>query len=241
MTMLPGKTTAQDYGLASYDTGQDARLKITHHEIHRIDREGDEDEELVMSTLRFFALRCEIFAGTEGTQPTMCENGKQYVATLIYENGNAVQELSMTHEPALLGGQAVVEDGIATFRLKITVLSALCRSQRFRVQVTAVDRPEICAITSPMRTITKLRRGKERQDDHALRNNSPADLNGSGFFVGHKRTATEWGTDEVACAHQFDDLWAQIHENGHLLLKLQKQHSDLSRHLSELRALHAGK
>jgi hypothetical protein len=234
--MLPGKTTARDYELASFDTGQDLRLKITHHEIHRIDREGEDDEELIMSTLRYFALRCEVFEGNDDIQPTMCENGKQYIATLIYENGNAVQELSMTHEPALLGGRAVVEDGVATFRLKITVLSALCRSQRFRVQVAPVDRADLTAITSPMRTITKLRRGKERQDDHALRNDS-CDVSGGAFFSGQKRTVSEWGADGLACTHQFDHLWAQVHENGNLLLKLQKQQSDLSRHLNELREL----
>merc|ERR1711988_1213829 len=107
----------------------------------------------------------------------------------------------------------------------------------FRVQVTPADRTDLSVLTSPMRTITKLRRSvKERQDVQALCNDS-CEQNGGVFFSGHKRTVSECGADELAGALQFDDLWAQVRENGILLLKLQKQHSDLSRHLDELREL----
>jgi|LauGreDrversion2_2_1035103.scaffolds.fasta_scaffold25455_1 hypothetical protein len=133
-------------------------LHILQHDVHRLDNAMDGTPENVMSTLRYFILRVGIFEG-DGATPTDAEDGLRLKATLVYEqNGSRVEELSATLEPPLLGGEAIIDHGIAAFKLRITVLSSLCRGNRFRVQVTCAERSDFDVYTAPIRTITKLRR-----------------------------------------------------------------------------------
>jgi len=210
------------------------RLAIVQHEIHRTDRAGEEDEEYVMSTLKAFVLRVSVQSDNNDAF-----DGKQLKATLIYENGYIVEEVSATLEPPLLGGEALIENGVASFKLKITVLSSLCRSSRFRVQVTAVDSPDLTVVTSPMRTITKLHRRPSvvggKVDEVVLRGMNPV----AGYKRGVDGDALEClDLDCNISSCKCESLWDKVRENGDLLKKLKQQQLMLSSQLTELRELH---
>ena len=144
----------------------DVALAVTHQEIHRIDALADGEKELVMSTLKAFQLRIAVQSAAGKLVRDL--DGMVLRATLLYEDGQAVKELSATQEPPLLNGQALVENGIASFRMRITVLSSLCHARRFRVRIHAEHAPELATVTSAVKTITKLRRGS-REAREALR------------------------------------------------------------------------
>jgi len=144
----------------------DLTLAVTHHEIHRIDTLGEGERELVMSTLKAFQLRVAVQSAAGKIVRDL--DGMVLRATLIYEDGQTVKELSATQEPPLLNGQAIVEDGVASFRMRITVLSSLCHARRFRLRIHAEHAPDLSAVTSALKTITKLRRGP-REPREALR------------------------------------------------------------------------
>ena len=101
-------------------------------------------------------------------------------ATLLYENGLPVKQMS-TSEPLLVGETDVVAlQGTATFKLRITSLSSHRDKQRFRIQVTPQDpnirlaEPALSVVTLPMKSVTKLgnRAGpgakEEKKEDMAL-------------------------------------------------------------------------
>jgi len=183
-----------------------------------------------MSTLKAFMLR----VGVQGEDATIFEE-MPLVASLIYENGHAVEEVSATLEPPLLGGEALVERGVATFKLKITVLSSLCRSHRFRVRVAAPG-SGLSVVTSPMRTITKLFRkavGKTSEEG-SLQCTIP--------LIGLKRGVDCFGLGELDSGCEIEDgsldaLYEKMRENSELLKKLKQQQLQLSTQLMELRNL----
>lgn len=156
-------------------------------------------------------------------------------AALVYEHGGAVEELSTTLEPALLGGEAVLKDGVASFKLRISVLSSLCQMKRFRVQVTCVERPELAPVaTAPVRTITKLRRGpREPVAGREAEAEAGAGLLGAGAG-GLGGRADEGGKRSL------ESLWDEVSTNGQLLLELQKQQRLLFRELRRIRETRAG-
>jgi len=136
----------------------DESLAIAHHEIHRV----DEPDELIISTLKYFQLHCEVQSMAGDLLYHL--DGKTLVADLLYEDGNKVEDLSVTFEPPLLGDggacppKALIEGGCASFKLRITVLSSLCQKRLFRVRITSDERPELCVLSKTVKTITKLRR-----------------------------------------------------------------------------------
>jgi len=145
----------------------------------------------------------------------------------------AQEELSATLEPPLLGGDAILEDGIASFKLRITVLSSLCRANRFRVKVACAESPTLLVMSTPMRTITKLRRGP------ALKEKEKA-LTGvkRGFELESLSAIVFDELDDFRCGfaeRTLDELWEEVSSNGSLLLELQKQQRTLFRELRELR------
>ena len=249
--------TAMLNQLEFYDTGQNKaktstddaaepaagnRIGVVQHDIHRYDEAADGATENVMSTLKSFILKVGLFDGAS-TEPLASEDGLQLTAHLIYENGLVVEDLSATLEPPLLGGNgAILQDGVAQFKLKITVLSTLCRGNLFRVQVSCAERPDLCVITAPMRTITKLRRGPALKDKASAKAPTSPLLSGlkrgleldasMGFFLDDLESG--FGLSS-ACGHSIDALWDEVNSNGSLLLELQKQQRTLFRELRELR------
>lgn len=141
------------------DTGQ---LAVTFHEIHRIDPQEQGGNELVTSTLKYFSLHVAV--QNEFEELRFHLDGTSLVASLVYENGEVVEELSVTKEPPLLATagecppRATIEGGTAQFRLRITVLSSLCGKQNFAVRVKSVSHPELTVQTAAVKTITKLHR-----------------------------------------------------------------------------------
>lgn len=194
-------------------------LDVLDFEPHRLDNAGEDDEVLVMSTLRNFTLRVGVF---DGEAPCTNARGLEVTAILVYENYGKVQERSATHEPPLLGGHAVVQDGVASFKLRITVLSSLCGSNKFRVQVSVKDRPDLCVATPAVRTITKLRRGPKG----GMLCASPLDSCDLQALEWDLQTFEE-ELQPLKKARTIDELWKQVHANSALLLELQKQQREL--------------
>lgn len=216
------------------------RLEILHFEVHRVDNAGRDDEELIMSALRHFVLRVGVM---DGDALSTSDDTMQLKASLIYENGKPVEEVSATLEPPLLGGDAIVENGVASFRLRITVLSSLCRSNKFRVRVSAVDEhaaPD-AAVTSQVRTITKLRRGLKGVPSPVaspLGGGEPRELEWDVLDVSRavfEVSATPSSAPAIKRARRhIDELWDEVHANGALLLELQRQQAALSAIFKEL-------
>jgi hypothetical protein len=83
-------------------------------------------------------------------------------ATLLYENGLPVKQLSNS-EPLLVGEPEVVAlQGSAVFKLRITSLSSHRDKQRFRIQIAPQSgmvrqhEPALTIVTDPMKSVTKL-------------------------------------------------------------------------------------
>lgn len=148
------------------------------------------------------------------------------------------EDVSATLEPPLLGGEAVLQDGVATFKLRITVLSSLCRGSRFRVQTYLDECPVLVATTSLMRTITKLRRGsavKDKTDDAMSLKHCNAALKSHCEL---KKRACELTFDHENLAlpcRTMDNLWEEVNSNASTLLELQRQQRVLFQELRKLR------
>jgi len=241
------------------DTGQsyDGALEILNHDIHKWVTTADDSEEAIMSTLRKFNLTVGL-RNEDGT-PCVLYDGLKLSATLLFENGNVCTDLSQSLEPPLLGGEAILDGGEASFdNLRITVLTSLCRGNRFCIRVAAIGDDYLIkdAHTMPMRTITKLNRtptGKKAgyQPD-ATKASTP-----------ESKAPMEWPLDLFAdelspadrdlCVYVTDgdddltlkelnartkeELWAEVTTNGDLILELQKQQQML---FAQLRKLQAG-
>lgn len=154
--------TGQD--ALALDTGQDvsdelllSQLVVRKHEIHRKDELADGESELVTSTLKYFHIDVAL-VDLEGAAVPFADGARVH-ATLVYEDGGVVEEVSASLEPPLLGGDAQLEGGCASFRLRVTVLTSLCQCRKFRVHIALESRPEIFVLTREFKTITKLRRG----------------------------------------------------------------------------------
>ena len=149
--------------LDAHDTGQKREsLVVAFHEVHRIDGASEGERELVTSTLKYFELHvaCQ---DSETAQPLFHRDGTTLVAAPVYEDGTPVLETSATGEPPLLasaGGppKAVIEGGVALFKLRLTVLSSLCNKRSFAIHVTAEGAPHLAVTTACVKTITKLKR-----------------------------------------------------------------------------------
>ena len=212
----------------SIDTGQDftldelaanafstntTALNVVHHEIHRIDDKedgggGDEERDYIISTLKLFTLRVALQDVAGSTVTDL--DGETLVASLVYDANDSqpVEELSATGEPPLLNVKAALEEGVATFRLRVTVLTSLCEKRNFRVRVQSPAFPELChAVTAPFKTITKLRRGvrekAERERVVEARENTPPAHFAPAPLI--ERTANKRALDMVSA---FDDPFA---------------------------------
>ena len=153
-----------DTGQLSLFTGvARTSLAITNHEIHRVDELEQGGRELITSTLKYFSLNVAVQDAAGASLHDL--DGTWLTASLVYENGWPVEELSMTQEPPLLAAagefppKALIEGAVANFRLRITVLSSLVNKRNFCVRVASVQHPELTATTEAVKTLTKLRRG----------------------------------------------------------------------------------
>ncbi|KAJ1619075.1 hypothetical protein T492DRAFT_430322 [Pavlovales sp. CCMP2436] len=145
-------------------SGQPMRkLKIVEHHVHRIDTHtkdnGDPEEELVVSNLRHFTLKVAV---VDVNEMPILDTELPLQATLLYENGLPVKQLSNS-EPLLVGEPEVVAlQGSAVFKLRITSLSSHRDKQRFRIQIapqsqmTRQHEPALTIVTDPMKSVTKL-------------------------------------------------------------------------------------
>jgi len=260
----PAIADARDYLASAHDTGQCAKkidtgqsfhdglaLEILNHDIHKWSTVADDTEEAIMSTLRKFNLR----VGLRDANGTLCTvfDGIKLRATLLFEAGAICTDLSQTLEPPLLGGEAILDGGEASFELRITVLSSLCRGNKFRIRVAA-DSPiyEDSAechvkdiLTMPMRTITKLHRsGKKASGQLDAGTASPVECISPVEWPLHLLTdelslagiAAEGG-DDVPLRHRTkEELWAEVTSNGDLILELQQQQQALFAQLRKLQA-----
>jgi len=190
-----------------------------------------------MSTLKKFTIKVGLV--DHNGVITEEEDGVQLSADLIFENGNVVTELSQSMEPALLGGDAVLNKGEAAFELRITVLSKLCRGSKFRVQVMALDRPSYRVSTGPMKTVTKLHRTPKLQK--TSEGSVVGDGLGEGSVLGDElasifdefvptdvASAITTECDVVACTERTrEEVWEEVMANGALILELQKKQAAL--------------
>jgi hypothetical protein len=230
----------------------DAAINIGYHEIHRIDANGETGEdEFVISTLKYFQLHASLQDISGERVPAL--DGTSLTAVLRYEDEGDVEELSVTGEPALLGGQAVLEGGVAKFKLRVTVLSSLCGKRNFRVKVVATCLPELAPIESQaFKTITKLNRPTRKPNDRgtaiatagkeipttALWPTSAARANESASYG--KRGLDQLEGDDDSCV-TLKEMWAELRDNGSRLERLQSEQVrlfDELRSVQEATALH---
>mmetsp|Transcript_26364 Transcript_26364/g.78797 ORF Transcript_26364/g.78797 Transcript_26364/m.78797 type:complete len:201 (-) Transcript_26364:356-958(-) len=122
---------------------------------------GESEEELVVSNLRPFTLKVGVH---DSADVPIVDCSLPLRATLLYENGSAVKQTSLS-EPLLVGETDVVAlQGAATFKLRITSLSSHRDKQRFRIQVAPQEEsltrtePLLSVVTDPMKSVTKLGR-----------------------------------------------------------------------------------
>lgn len=138
----------------------DARLEVREHQIHRFDKQAEGLEEKIISTLRLFTLRVALCDAEHNILNDA--DGQEVHATLIYEDGTVVEEKSVSGEPPMLSGTATLNNGEATFKMRITVLSSLLANKKFRVHIALAQHPHIAVDTDVVKTITKTRRGPRR-------------------------------------------------------------------------------
>lgn len=200
---------------AAEDGEEIAALNVTYHEIHRVDSvEGNPAmNDSIISTLKYFQLHVTL-QGVGGKTVTS-RDGTEVLASLVYDDITPVEELSATFEPPLIGGRAALDEGVATFRLRVTVLTSLCYKRNFRVKVWAPSSPELdVAVTNPFKTITKLRRGVREKADKAAAaqaeaeametaDNTPA-LNHIPLSPSPPRTAIKRGADAITVSATAD-------------------------------------
>jgi len=239
------------------DTGQsyDGSLEILNHDVHKWGTTADDSEEAIMSTLRKFNLTVGL-RKADGS-PCALYDGLKLSATLLFENGNVCTDLSQSLEPPLLGGEAILDGGEASFdNLRITVLSSLCRGNRFRILVTATGDDSLIkdAYTMPVRTITKLYRtptgkpsgkkaGYQPESKAPMPMEWPIDLFADEVSPGDQDLCVYVADDECDLtleelnARTKEELWAEVTTNGDLILELQKQQQML---FAQLRKLQAG-
>ena len=149
-------------------------LRIDSHQVHRID-----GEDLIISTLKDITLSVVL---VDNQEQVVTDGDVPLTAHLLFENGHPVEQVDR-HQPVMKGGQATMVDGVATFKLRINVLSSLRQNQKFRVLIAgrhAGGKLEV--ITNAMRSITKLWRGvrepAEQETERAAGQASAASVGG---------------------------------------------------------------
>jgi len=165
-------------------------------------------------------------------------------AKLIYNEGQLVDELSVNQEPPLLGGDAILDDeGVASFKLRITVLSSLCHGRHFRIQVNAIDHPDLLVRSEPMKTLTKLKRNPVLKSKGRGLPHDAADPLREGKLTVCGKHELELepilleGGDALGRGLVADELWSEVLSNSLLLIELQHQQRKLFAELRELREL----
>ena len=101
-------------------------LRIDSHQVHRID-----GEDLIISTLKDITLSVVL---VDNQEQVVTDGDVPLTAHLLFENGHPVEQVDR-HQPVMKGGQATMVDGVATFKLRINVLSSLRQNQKFRVLI----------------------------------------------------------------------------------------------------------
>jgi len=154
----------------------DVRLAIVEQGYHKLVPYPDgTGQEMVVSSLRSFGLTVALLGPQNEVQEQA--DPKQLEAVLLFEDGQEVPMLP--GQRAIHGEHAMLSHGKATFNIKITALSSQRNGQRFRVRVAVCGEPLQVVVSEPVRTITKLHRGRaegagdakinaKRQADEAL-------------------------------------------------------------------------
>ena len=138
-------------------------LRIVEHTVHKSDPTDNDDDgpSYLISTLKEFNFRVEL---CEDETRVKTHDPCTLSLTLLYESGKPVEQLGEV--PVLTGGQAMLENGIASFRVKVHALSSTRQQQRFRIEARldgkshalGADTPELVVSSQPFRTLTKLHR-----------------------------------------------------------------------------------
>lgn len=209
-----------------WSTSASWKLEVLELQAHRVEQTENGDDRVV-STQKPFTLKVALLNG----DGTLVDNDARIAlkATLLYENGRVVEALN---EPTLLGGDALLERGLATFsKLQIRVLSSQRQLQRFRVHVCAhacAHHPELSVISGPLRTLTKIRSRSAPRPLEELPQNAEPSAKAARLEDGN-HTLVPFEEERVGAA-----LWTQIDDHGEQLRLLQEQHKQILQHLREM-------
>jgi len=225
------------------------KLKIIEHHVHRIDthqkESGEPEEELVVSNLRHFSLKVAV---VDMNDIPLLDTELPLQATLLYENGLPVKQLSNS-EPLLVGEPEVVAlQGTAIFKLRITSLSSHRDKQRFRIQIAPQNpilrhnEPALTIVTDPMKSVTKLAHRSQPKDatPQPAAPNGPAPAllpppeSGVGF-VGTEAYNKRMSAYDQALKQQGEQI-GQLQEMHSLILKQLQDLNSLVRGLVETHA-----
>jgi len=208
------------------------KLKIVEHHVHRIDTHtkdnGEPEEELVVSNLRSFTLKVAVVDVNE--MPIM-DSELPLQATLLYENGLPVKQLSNS-EPLLVGEPEVVAlQGSAVFKLRITSLSSHRDKQRFRIQIAPQNpivrthEPALTIVTDPMKSVTKLAHRSVTKDG------------ASGGGAPDTKPPMEGGDGGAASGRNLESVSSTLKQHGEQIGQLQEMHGLILKQLQDLNGL----
>lgn len=212
-------------GLGTAPAGE-WRLKIIELLPHRRDDSAPGGPEMIMSTQKPFTLRVALI--DDKGDLVELDQRIPLKAQLLYENGRVVEPLN---EPTLLGCDALLEHGLATFdKLQVRVLSSQRQLQRFRVHLsTRGPLSGISVISEPLRTLTKIRpRPTRTLEDMAADQENRCESKGTPTTPSDQAVAQE--------AVHSKALWNVVDEHGRQLKMLKAQHDEILSCLRDLSA-----
>lgn len=220
------------------------KLKIVEHHVHRIDTHtkdnGEPEEELVVSNLRHFTLKVAV---VDSNEMPILDTELPLQATLLYENGLPVKQLSNS-EPLLAGEPEVVAlQGSAVFKLRITSLSSHRDKQRFRIQIAPHNplvrqhEPSLTIVTDPMKSVTKLaHRSSAKEGGGAAGAGGPAA--GVPHPFGPGANGPDGGMQIDAGA--YEAMVATLKQHSEQIGQLQEMHTLILKQLQDLNSLVRG-
>ena len=146
-------------GIGMLDDWAYQELYIKEHTVNYIQPLASGDKGYVVSNLRTFRIRVELF---DCRVQSLSSLPLRLKAEVVYENSQPIRD---DGEPALIGSTEVdVQDGMATFTLRMGkhTLSNKHDGQRFRIKISpanpalAAAHPRLTYLNDPLKSLTKL-------------------------------------------------------------------------------------